>query len=376
MIAISKDRLEQTSQNLVNSQLILEAMPIGLIVTDHKYYIEKANTRIEQVLGYSSENLLGRHLALLFAKNTEQEQKLWLANILRKAKDSYVETSVRLANGGTLPMQLSVGKLQMSDGARYLVTLQDISIRHKAERLKQEFVAMIGHELKTPLASIIGNLALFSADAFGRLSERGKHIVSASERQAARLLNLIDDLLLLEKLGAGEFDVRPSCTYLSDVLTRAIEAVQPIAHARSITIHAERTRAIAYADAERLVQVLINLLANAIRFSPNHGIVRISIKETSTWLELRVSDEGRGVPLAYRSVIFEKFKQVKISDERVLGGTGLGLPICKMIVEKHGGTIGVDSGTGKGSTFWFRIPKPLLPHHSPLTDPACASSRT
>lgn len=376
MIAITKERLEQSSQNLVHSHLILEEMPIGLIVANHQFYIERVNARIAQMLGYTSKNLLGKHLTLLLANDAEQQQKWYLANILAKATGSSVEVSVRLAHSGTLPMQLSVSKVRMSDGTRYLITLQDISTRHKAERLKQEFVAMIGHEIKTPLASIMGNLALFSAEAFGKLSAKGKHIVSASERQAQRLLNLINELLLLEKLESGEFSVRMSSTSLSDVLTDAREAVRSLASSRSITVFIESTTAVAYADAERLLQVLINLLANAIRFSPNHGTVKISIKETSTWLELRVSDEGRGVPLAYRSVIFEKFKQVKISDERVLGGTGLGLPICKMIVEKHGGTIGVDSGTDKGSTFWFRIPKAPLPHHSPLTDPVCATSRT
>jgi signal transduction histidine kinase len=105
-----------------------------------------------------------------------------------------------------------------------------------------------------------------------------------------------------------------------------------------------------------LVQVLINLLSNAIKFSPDHGVVKVVIDNGADWVEVKVTDQGRGIPEEYKKAIFEKFRQVEIADAIEKGGTGLGLPICKLIVEKHGGSIGVLTEAGKGSTFWFRIP--------------------
>jgi signal transduction histidine kinase len=244
---------------------------------------------------------------------------------------------------------------------------QMASSLEEVQRLKQDFVNMISHDLKTPLTSIVGNLALVSADAFGPLSERGKHIVSTSEKQAARLVSLINDLLLLEKIEAGGFELHLTKTELSDIVSEAIDAVSQTANQRSITIETQNTEAQIVADAMRLEQVLINLLSNAIKFSPDHSVIKVLVEETPEALEVKVVDQGRGVPAAHRKDIFEKFKQVEASDSREKGGTGLGLPICKLIIEKHGGTIGVDSEEGKGSTFWFRIPHDIK---SNLVSPA------
>lgn len=227
----------------------------------------------------------------------------------------------------------------------------------EVQRLKQDFVNMISHDLKTPLTSIVGNLALVSADAFGPLSERGKHIVSTSEKQAARLVNLINDLLLLEKIEAGGFELHLTRSELSEIISDSIEAVSQAATDHSIVIEAPKTEAQIEVDAMRLEQVLINLLSNAIKFSPDHAVIKILVDETPQFLEVKVVDQGRGIPAVHRQDIFEKFKQIEPSDSREKGGTGLGLPICKLIIEKHDGTIGVESAEEKGSTFWFRIPR-------------------
>jgi signal transduction histidine kinase len=110
-----------------------------------------------------------------------------------------------------------------------------------------------------------------------------------------------------------------------------------------------------WADADRIVQVVVNLLSNAVKFSPPDGVVTIGVGLRERSVEFRVTDQGRGVPMAHRREIFERFRQVETSDAREKGGTGLGLAICKSIVEQHGGTIGVESDEGRGSTFWFRV---------------------
>jgi signal transduction histidine kinase len=236
---------------------------------------------------------------------------------------------------------------------------QMASSLEEVERLKQEFVAMISHDLKTPISSVISTLGLVNADAFGPVSEKGKSMVKRSERELARLVNMLNDLLLVERLESGRFELQLADLELRDVLHESVEAVQQSANARSITITSPDTNVHVYADGARLVQVMINLLTNAIKFSPPHTTVNVSVEELPDAIELHVADEGRGVPEELHAAIFERFKQVAISDSSEKGGTGLGLPICKLIIEEHGGSIGVKSNNGKGSTFWFRIPRDI-----------------
>jgi PAS domain S-box-containing protein len=357
MAARIEKGVELIKQSEERVRLMVKSMPVGLLIVTPEGYVETVNERTEEMVGYSESELLGKHVATIFADGSNKEEKDFLEQLLQKASERSAELDARRKNGDSLPVEISINRLQMRDGPRLLTTMLDVTERREIERLKQEFVAMISHDLKTPLTSIVGNLALVSANAFGTLNERGKYLVETSEKQGERLINLINDLLFLEKIEAGGFELHATQTDFGDVVQQSIEAVEQTANARSITIEAKRTDVDIFADGTRLVQVLVNLLGNAIKFSPDHGTVKVVVEERDDWLEVKVVDQGRGIPEAYRKSIFEKFKQVEIADALERGGTGLGLPICKLIVEKHGGTIGVTSEEGKGSTFWFRIPK-------------------
>lgn len=350
---------ELIKQSEARVRLILESMPVALLVVDQECTVEAVNICTEQMLGYTSDQLVGNNLNSLFSEMASGEQNGAADQILKKALDHSIELYARRNSGENLPVELSASQLQMREGPRLLVTMLDVTERHEIEQLKREFVNMISHDLKTPLTSIVGNLALVAADAFGELSERGKHIVSTSEKQAQRLIGLINDLLLLEKMEAGGFELHLAKTDLAEVIEQAMDAVDELARAHSVVVETPKTDLNVHADGMRLVQVLVNLLSNAIKFSPDHGVVKVLVNQTHDWTEIRVIDQGRGVPAAHRQDIFEKFKQVHLSDSREKGGTGLGLPICKLIIEKHGGTIGVESEEVKGSAFWLRIPKKI-----------------
>jgi PAS domain S-box-containing protein len=349
--------VELIKQGEARVRLVLQSMPVGLIIIDEAGSIESINERTEQMLGYSSSDLVGKNLATLFLDQTKSDPESFIEELKQKALVRSMEFDARRSSGEALPVELSISKLQMREGPRLLTTILDITDRREIERLKQEFVNMISHDLKTPLTSIVGILALVAADAFGPLTERGKYLVDTSEKQAVRLIDMINDLLLLEKMEAGGFELHVNTTDVSDVLRQALEAVAETARQRSVVIEAEKTEAMVQADGARIVQVLTNLLSNAVKFSPEKGIVKVAVDEKPDSVEIRVTDQGRGIPTEYQRAVFEKFKQVEIADSLEKGGTGLGLPICKLIVEKHGGTIGVDSVEGKGSNFWFRLPK-------------------
>jgi PAS domain S-box-containing protein len=360
MATTIEEAVETIKQSEARVRLVLESMPVGLIIIDPSGVIENVNERTEQMLGYPSSELVGKHLVTLFPEESKNGQETFIKVLTDRALGRSLEFSGRRSDGQSLPIDLSISHLQMREGPRLLTTVVDVRERHEIERLKQEFVAMISHDLKTPLTSIVGNLALVAADAFGPLTERGKHLVGTSEKQAVRLIDMINDLLLLEKMEAGGFELHLARADLTDILDQAIEAVASTARERSVIIETQRTDVHVNVDGMRILQVLINLLSNSIKFSPQNEVVKIVIDETDKWLEVKVTDQGRGIPRDQQQAVFEKFKQVEISDSREKGGTGLGLPICKLIVEKHGGTIGVESEAGKGSTFWFRLPMELV----------------
>jgi len=145
---------------------------------------------------------------------------------------------------------------------------------------------------------------------------------------------------------------------LQEILDAVDEASRSFAEGKGVKLEIERAAApddSLYADADRLVQVLVNLISNAVKFSPPEGTVKVTHKLDDDVVEFRVCDQGRGVPAKFKELIFERFQQVEVSDARQKGGTGLGLAICKTIVEMHNGSIAVESEEGKGSTFWFRI---------------------
>jgi PAS domain S-box-containing protein len=234
----------------------------------------------------------------------------------------------------------------------------------EVDRFKQEFLSTVSHELRTPLTSIRGSLGLLTSGAVGALTDEVVQVVTIAERNAIRLIALINDILDLERLETGRMELQFGLVSVVSVLRRAVESVEPFARQHDITLEARAVPdacSMIRADADRIVQVLVNLLSNAAKFSPPASVVTITVEPGDGWVEFRVTDRGRGVPAAHRRAIFDRFQQIETSDAREQGGTGLGLAISKSIIEQHGGTIGVESEVGIGSTFWFRVATPTRP---------------
>jgi signal transduction histidine kinase len=167
---------------------------------------------------------------------------------------------------------------------------------------------------------------------------------------------MIRDLLDVERARSGKLLIFPEEISLATLIERSLDAVRIQAEGMSINLVSDVVETSLTVDGDRLSQVLINLLTNAIKFSPARSSIHITSRVLNNWIELRVTDQGRGIAPAHQKQIFDRFQQVKASDLGYKGGTGLGLAICKAIVEQHGGSIGVDSTEGQGSSFWFRVP--------------------
>ncbi|MGH9549979.1 MAG: sensor histidine kinase, partial [Terriglobales bacterium] len=198
---------------------------------------------------------------------------------------------------------------------------------------------------------------LLSAGAVGDLSKDAHELVTTAENEIERLTKLVNDLLDVAKIEAGKMDMSLQEIAIQPVIKRSISSVGNFAEQHGVALQTEECAARVVGDPERLIQVLINLISNAVKFSAPQSTVSITAKPVDDgWLEVRVTDHGRGVPPEHREAIFQRFHQVEGTDATEKRGTGLGLPICKTIIDQHGGTIGVESEVGKGSSFWFRIP--------------------
>lgn len=220
--------------------------------------------------------------------------------------------------------------------------------------MKKQIMAMVSHDLRSPLTSLQFTLELLKDLQYGQLTEQGAVRVESSNQSVQRLIRMINDLLDLEKLEAGKMDVELRDIPLHAVLVRSIEAVEALASAKDILIDFDESELEVSGDGDRLIQVVVNFLSNAIKFSPEKSQVKIKCSQIEQMVELRVIDNGPGIPEEQRQVVFERYRQLE--GKQKSKGTGLGLAISKLIIEVHGGSIGVDAAPGGGSAFWFRIP--------------------
>ena len=232
----------------------------------------------------------------------------------------------------------------------------DISERKATERMKDEFVSIVGHELRTPLTSIHGSLKILASKKLGTLTPQGQEFIEISLKNTQRLTRLINDVLDLERMESGRMTMFIQTCQLPELMAQAAQAIQAMATEQNIQIIINAPELIVWVDPDHIVQVLTNLLSNAIKFSSAHTTIWLSATKQEADTLIQVKDQGRGIPPAKVETIFERFRQVDASDSRQLGGTGLGLAICKNIVQRHGGKIWVESTLGVGSTFFFTLP--------------------
>lgn len=236
---------------------------------------------------------------------------------------------------------------------------EDISERREAERVKDEFVSIVGHELRTPLTSIRGSLGLMEAGVLGSLPEEAARMLTLAVSNTDRLVRLINDILDIERMDAGQMEIRLTSLEASSLVEQAVQVVQSAADAAAVALRVEADEGSVVADGDRIVQALVNLLGNAVKFSPPGAEVVVAVGAIGDEVRFSVRDHGRGIPADQLEVIFDRFHQVDGSDAREKGGTGLGLPIARAIVEHHdhGGRLWAENAPdGRGAILSFTLP--------------------
>jgi PAS domain S-box-containing protein len=313
--------------------------------------------------GYEANDLLGSNLISLISAEDVGTTLDAMKDIVANKVALSFESRLRNRDGKWLDISWSA-YWNESEG-NIVGIAHDVSKERALERRRREAVQTVSHDLRSPLTSIQFSLEMLAAGANGSLSYDALQDVRSAQNNTAQLINLVNDLLDLEKLESGSLRMNLARVELSEVLDKAIDVVRFLARRRRIELKVEPTELVVFGDRERLVQVLINMTANAIKFAPEKSCVTVSTSADRGFAEVRVQDQGPGIPAKFQEEIFERFSQVRdpIIDEAQIAesnrheaGTGLGLAICKSIIEEHEGTIGVDSKEGEGSTFWFRVP--------------------
>jgi signal transduction histidine kinase/CheY-like chemotaxis protein len=246
--------------------------------------------------------------------------------------------------------------------------------RSELDKIKDEFISTVSHELRTPLTSIRGALGLLSAGLMGNVDAKAQNLLRIAVSNTDRLIRLINDILDIERMESGRATLHLRRISLLELVQQGIDTMTAMADAAAVGIALNVTApsdAVALdGDADRILQVVTNLLSNAIKFSPPNTTVSLYVDADPDWLTLRVSDEGRGIPVDKLETIFDRFQQVEASDARQKGGTGLGLAICKTILQQHNGSIWAESNVqqkrGRGASLIVAFPRVLREHPGAL----------
>lgn len=346
------EKLLQESEARIRE--LFEQMPVGLLVVNQRGYIETSNPAMNRIC--QDDQLEGTPVQKILP-NLERDSGIsTIDKTLSEKGYILTETNLTDSNGGNCAVQVSLRSTIFQGKQRYLYIVVDVSEREQIEQAKRQFVAMVSHELRSPLASLRGVMFLFESGALGSLNQKGMDIATRSKNEVDRLVQLINELLDVEKIRAGKFDLHLERTSARTLIESAVSAIQSLADKRSISINSEASDHACVADGGRLIQVLINLLSNAIKYSPTNSTILVRVSKEADRIIFSVRDNGRGIPENRKQSIFLPYEQVEKGDARELGGTGLGLPICKAIIEEHKGKIWVESNQGSpGSTFYFTV---------------------
>ncbi len=309
-----------------------------------------------ELWGWSPDELVGRSYKEILPEQDAVLMSRELESARLDSDSRRFETALTKKDGTVAYMNWSV--YSSSEQESYFCVVHDITDRKEIERLKQDFVAMVSHDLMTPLTSVRLFLDMLREGVYGTISTGGEARINLVDDNVNRLLLLVTNLLDLEKLEVGGVTLYPQPVSFQHLVNRSVESVVGLAHELGVTVESQATDEISLvADGDRIVQVLVNLLSNAVKFSKSGDMVTVVGSEEDGFLLVEVIDHGPGIPSEHQKTIFERFKQSPdASTEEKKLGFGFGLYMAKSMVNLHGGEIGVESEEGKGSTFWFTLP--------------------
>jgi two-component system phosphate regulon sensor histidine kinase PhoR len=357
----SRSKIEEISKEKDYLQTILKGMAEGVLVVDGRGRILLVNDALRRLLSLSSD--VSDKMPLEIIRNAELE------GAIRKAiqDGENIALELDLDKSGEKTIEINVVSILSSnkrtdednEGIRGAIAVfHDITRLKQLEKIRQDFVANVSHELRTPLTTIKGYAETLLEGALKE--DQAFQFVQVIKRHTDRLTKIVEDLLMLSRIETKEFQLRMEAIPLRDFIDDVVEFVKEPAEKKEISLSRNEipSSLAVQADRDYLEQILINLLDNAVKYTPEGGKVIVSaIEKDSKDIQFSVEDNGIGIPKEDLSRIFERFYRVDKGRSKELGGTGLGLSIVKHLVQAHGGRVWVESQIGKGSTFYLTLPK-------------------
>jgi len=364
-----EQRVEQRTRELQRNEerfrITVASLAEGVIVTDTDGRVQFMNPEAEHLLGWPQQELVGMNLHDTVHVHTTDGMPIPVTDCPQhhaiasgKVYQSDHE-ALRRRGGEIFPAAVIAAPLKAEERVvGTVVAFQDISLRKEVERMKDELISTVSHELRTPLTSLRGFVELMLMRDYSR--ERQREFLQIVHRETLRLNRLVDEFLDIQRMESGrqEYLMKPlALAPLLEYLVARYRQTDTL-HTYHLELASDLPEVVG--DVERLQQVVENLLSNAVKFSPDGGAIMISAQRHADSVEVRVQDHGIGIPTEALGHVFEKFYRVEQPADRPrAAGTGLGLPLVQEIVAAHGGTVGVESSYGEGSSFWFTLP---LPH--------------
>lgn len=336
--------LVQESESKIKA--VIDKMPVGVLLAGADQSIEFANSRLCEMLSYRLDEIIGQPITEPFP----QSANLAVSN---RGADKVTET-LAVGKAGEVAVEFSTSLLRLTDEPKILAIALDITERYELQKMRQAIVSMVSHDLRTPLTNLGSHFELMIMGVFGEVSEAATDSAQKAKENVDSLISFINDLLDLEKMESGNLSLDIKPVYAEPLFEETLDTSMENANRKEISISFGKAPNKVLADFDRIVQVLVILVSNAIKFSPRHETVSLLCIDQGEFSLFQVVDRGLGIPEEQTILIFEKFKQSEASTNG-----GLGLSICKLIIEQHGGQIGVDSVEGSGSTFWFTLPNAM-----------------
>ena len=368
----AEEKLQQSEEKL---RQMFKSITDGLAVTDLNGIIDDVNDKLLEMHGFGSrDEILGKHASELVAPVDRERVKLHMQKLMEVGYARTTEFTLLRTDGSTFLCELSMSVLKDASGKPIgsISTGRDITERKRAEeelrektnevekanQLKSEFLANMSHELRAPLNVIIGFSELMSDEVPGKINEEQRQCLSDILNSSKHLLNLINEVLDLSKIESGKAELKLGNIALTEIIECLTRTIVPILTIKkqSLDVELEEGLPPIHADKAKLKQVLLNLLSNATKFTPDGGKLEIEAVREGDWCRVSVVDNGTGIKKEDQERIFEPFTQLNATPARESSGTGLGLAIVKKIIEKHGGQVWVESEYGKGSRFIFTLP--------------------
>jgi len=336
---------------LMRERAVVENAQDLIAAIDEELRFGSVNPAAESLFGCLRSSLLGRHITDFVSQSDLAKTLSYFDTVRGATSDKPLEICIDRSDG--LKMDSLWSTVWSAENKSFYCVAHNISARRQSERLREESIAMLNHDLRSPLTSLSLMLSFINS----KISDESlSEPIKRAEASCERLLNMIGNLLDLDRLTTGHSRLALAKCDIAQIVLAACDVTEPASQRKGIIVECDLDSIFVDADGALLERVMVNLLSNAIKFAPENSSITLSARTLNNQLEVRVKDQGPGIPPDKLEAVFERYRQVEEHRSIFAGGSGLGLAICKAIVELHGGKIRVESQVNQGSSFFFSIP--------------------